>query len=207
MRPTAPITLSLALLLAGLPACSSGPSLKDRQKAAANASDAIAQLNQRHAEAVRLSQEAEKLETSDPDKAIATYQQALSFDDSLHNAWNNLGTLLMAKGNYSDAVAAFQSAADLMPADPRPEYNIGIAYQRNGWGNEAYRHFALALERDPSHLPSMRGFVRAAEMTGKADDRTVDIIERATLRETDPAWKSYFERQRYRVEAVLDEKH
>jgi tetratricopeptide (TPR) repeat protein len=125
-------------------------------------------------------------------------------DDSLHNAWNNMGTLLMDKGNYADAVAAFQVAADLMPADPRPQYNMGIAYQRNGWGEEAFRHFALALERDPSHLPSMRGYIRAAEMTGRADERLIQVIRAAMLRDTDEQWRNYFQRQRYRVEALLD---
>ena len=50
----------------------------------------------------------------------------------------------------------------------------------------------------------MRGYVRAAEMTGRADNRLLEIIQRATLMETDEAWKDYFLRQRYRVEAVMN---
>jgi tetratricopeptide (TPR) repeat protein len=205
MKPTPAQILFLAAAgaLAFLPACtSSGPKLKDRN--GATAAEQINELGRRRAEAVRLAQDAETYEQDDPAKAIETYKAALREDDSLHNAWNNLGMLLMNQGQYADAVSAFQAAGDLMPGDPRPMYNIGLAYQRNGWGEEAYRHFNLALERDPSHLPSMRGFVRAAEMTGRADDSVIDVIRRATMRETDAQWKSYFERQRYRVEAVLD---
>lgn len=195
------LTVLLILLAASTtPACSSSPRLPERADPAA----AIDELARRRAEAGRLAREAERLEGSDPAKAMETYRRALALDDSLHNAWNNLGLLLMNKGEYADAVSAFQVAGDLMPADPRPVYNIGLAYQRNGWGEEAYRHFAMALERDRSHLPSMRGFVRAAEMTGRADERTVEVIRAATMRETDDRWRDYFQRQRFRVEALLD---
>jgi tetratricopeptide (TPR) repeat protein len=188
--------------LAGVCACSSSPKLADRP--GAGTAEAMDQIARRRAEAVRLAQEAERFETTDRARAIQTYKQALGLDDTLHNAWNNLGLLLMEDGNYADAVAAFQVAGDLMPVDPRPPYNIGLAYQRNGWGEEAYRHFAMALERDPSHLPSMRGYIRAVEMTGRADDRTVEIIRSAMMRETDEEWKTYFQRQRYRVEAMME---
>lgn len=196
------LLLIAAVGLAGACACSSSPKLDDRP--GISPAQAIDQMARRRADAIRLAQEAERFETTDRPRAIATYKQALSLDDTLHNAWNNLGLLLMEDGNYADAVAAFQVASDLMPVDPRPPYNIGLAYQRNGWGEEAYRHFALALERDPSHLPSMRGFVRAVEMTGRADDRTVQIIRTAMMRETDEEWRAYFQRQRYRVEAMLE---
>lgn len=202
MRHAAPVILAAAILLTGPSACSSSPRLSER--GSASAADAIDQIARRRAEAARLAQEAERVEETDPEKALDLYRQAVAIDDSLHNAWNNMGTLLMDKGNYADAVAAFQVAADLMPADPRPQYNMGIAYQRNGWGEEAFRHFALALERDPSHLPSMRGYIRAAEMTGRADDRLIQVIRAAMLRDTDEQWRSYFQRQRYRVEALLD---
>lgn len=182
--------------------CSSSPKLADRS--GPGTAEAMDQIARRRVEAARLAQEAERFETTDRPRAIETYKRALSLDDTLHNAWNNLGLLLMEDGNYADAVAAFQVAGDLMPVDPRPPYNIGLAYLRNGWGEEAYRHFSMALERDPSHLPSMRGFVRATEMTGRADDRTVQTIRNAMMRETDEEWKTYFQRQRYRVEAMME---
>ena len=200
MRNPTVLILALAVGATGPFACSTSPKLSER----GDVSSEIDQINRRRAEAVRLAQEAERLEQTDPQRAVETYRRALSLDDTLHNAWNNMGTLLMEEGNYADAVAAFQVSADLMPADPRPHYNIGIAYQRNGWGEEAYRHFSLALERDPSHLASMRGFVRAAEMTGRADERTVRVINSALLRETDEHWREYLQRQRYRVEALMD---
>lgn len=203
MPAARPVLLLIPTVLLGLapaPGCSSTPRLPDR----ASTADQIDQIAKRRAEASRLTQEAERLGKTDPDLAIETYRRALALDDSAHNAWNNLGMLYMERGNYADAVAAYQVAADLIPGDPRPLYNIGIAYQRNGWGEEAFRNFAQALERDPSHLPSMRGFVRAAEMTGRADDRVIAVIRNAMMRDTDEQWRSYLERQRYRVEALIE---
>lgn len=197
---TPTVILTCGLMLLGPAACNTAPKLPDRNATA----DAMEQSARRRAEALRLVQEAERLERTDAARAIDTYRRAVALDNTMHNAWNNMGMLLMEQGNYADAVAAFQVASDLMPVDPRPPYNIGLAYQRNGWGEEAYRHFAIALERDPSHLPSMRGFVRAAEITGRADDRTIQIIRTALMRETDEQWRTYFQRQRYRIEAMME---
>ncbi len=196
-----PVALAALMALSG---CSSSPRLNERRSGADDAAEALNRLAEQRAEARRLSAQAEQAEANDPDRAIELYRRALSLDDTLQNAWNNLGTLLMDRGLYADAVGAFQRASQLVPNDPRPEYNIGIAYQRNGWGEEAFRHFANAIDRDASHLPSMRGYVRAAEMTGRADNRLLEVIQRATLMETDAAWKDYLLRQRYRVEAIMD---
>lgn len=200
-----PAILLAALLVAGaLPACGSSPKLKERQTLD-NASEAIAQIARQREEARQLAAQAERVAESDPAKAIELYQQSLRLDDAQQLAWNNLGTLLLDQGNYADAVNAFNRASQIVPGDPRPEYNIGIAYQRNGWGEDAFRHFGNAIDRDPSHMPSMRGYIRAAEMTGRADDTLLSMIKAATLRETDPDWRTYLQRQRYRVEAVLNE--
>lgn len=194
------VQTAVLCVLSGAWGCSSTPRLDER----ASTSEQIDQITQRRAEAARLAQEAERVGETDPDLAITTYRRALALDGSTHNAWNNLGILYMDKGNYADAVGAFQVAADLIPGDPRPLYNIGIAYQRNGWGEEAFRNFSRALERDPSHLPSMRGYVRSAEMTGRADEQVVAVIRNAVMRDTDERWRTYLQRQRYRVEALIE---
>ncbi|MEM9372162.1 MAG: tetratricopeptide repeat protein [Planctomycetota bacterium] len=210
MNPGSSLLIALALGAATLSGCSTAPRLTDRptqEGAGSDAAEAIAALERRRAEARRIVRLAEEAEANDdPEEAIERYAEALRLDDTMQNAWNNVGTLLMEADRYADAVDAFQRASQLLPADPRPEYNIGVAYQKNGWGEDAYRHFGNAMARDPSHLPSLRGFVRASEMTGRADLELIDVIKSATLRETDPVWREYFLRQRYRVEAVLEDR-
>lgn len=196
---------ALFISAGSLTACGSSPQLRERQ-AIDDANQEISRITRQREEARRLTSQAEAVESDNATRAIELYQQSLRLDDAQQLAWNNLGTLLMTQGNYADAVNAFGRASQLVPGDPRPEYNIGIAYQRNGWGEDAYRHFGNAIDRDPSHMPSMRGFIRAAEMTGRADTALLATIKSATLRETDAKWREYLARQRYRVEAVINER-
>lgn len=158
----------------------------------------------RRARAVMMMPAAEsKADKGDIEGAIEAYREIIQMSGNLYAAWNNMGELMMRQDNYADAVSAFNIAADLEPTDPRPKYNIGVAYQSTGWADLAGDYFSEALERDPSYLPALRGATRSAEYTGYADDITLDRIRRGLLREVDPAWRTYFERQRFRVEAAL----
>lgn len=162
-------------------------------------------VQQRKAEAVALMARAERsARRGDIEGAIETYQRAVGLDRSLSAAWNNLGELLLREERYADAVGAFTAAADADPADPRPLYNSGLAYQRIGWAKDAYEQYTRALERDANFLPALRGAVRSAEMLSKADPVLAEQVRRAMLLETDPQWRSYLERQRFRVEAGMD---
>ncbi len=158
----------------------------------------------RHADAVRAAREGERLARAGRlDEAIEKYQEAIALSGDLQGAWNNLGELYMRRGDYADAVSAFGVAAGLVPTDPRPLYNTGLVYQRVGWAKDALDNYAKALERDPSMQEALRGHAVAADMLAHADERTLDYIRRGLLREKDPEWRTFFERQRFRVEAQM----
>ena len=144
-------------------------------------------------------------ERGDHEKALELYKSSINADNTFFAAWNNMGQLMMDQKNYADAVSAFKVASDLQPSDPRPEYNIGLAYQTIGWGDESFNHFELALERDAKYLPALRGIVRSAEMLGRGDQVVREYIRSAMLRESDPQWRAYFERQRFRVEKTMED--
>jgi tetratricopeptide (TPR) repeat protein len=139
------------------------------------------------------------------DEALIEYRKTLELDNQLYAAWNNMGQLLLEQGNYSDAVSAYRIASGLEPTDPRPEYNIGLAYQRVGWAQDSLTYFDNALERDPNYQPALRGMIRSAEMLGLADARIMSIIRNAQLRETEEQWRDYLSTQYYRVQAILDD--
>jgi len=168
------------------------------------AGDASNDLALRRGEAMRLIERAEKLAAAGKtDEAIHTYQESITQSATIPVAWNNLGELYMRQQQYADAVSAFERGGDLAPSDPRMPYNAGVAYQKVGYAHDALDKFDKALGRDPGYLPALRGAVRSAEMLNLADRPTLERIKRASMTETDPDWKAYFERQRFRVEHGL----
>jgi tetratricopeptide (TPR) repeat protein len=157
-------------------------------------------LAQRASEGQRVALEAQKsAKAGKRDEAIDLYRRALSYSRDMHGAWNNLGVLLAERGQYLEAREAFQTAADLAPADPRPVANIGDLFTNRGYFAQAMEHYELALERDPQYLPALRGAVRAAAMLGRADEPTARRIQLALFTETDAQWLAFFQRQRERV--------
>lgn len=168
--------------------------------------DSMAQVAQRRGEAIRLTDQAFKAQQGgNLARAEELYREALTLDGSISAAWNNLGELLLSQGYYQDAVQAFSESAALSPVDPRPEYNIGVAYQKSGWAKDALTHYGNALARDPSYRPALRGAIKAAAELGTASRDIHGWIRQGLLNETDESWRSFFEQQRFRVEAALDD--
>lgn len=205
---TTPLTLVVMLIsfAAVMPACTSSPA-RDRSGQAGEIDPALAysrrqreQAREHYAAALEFSAKGKT------EEALAEYRSALELDDQLYAAWNNMGQLLMDKGNYADAVAAFQIAAGIEPTDPRPLYNTGLAYQRVGWASDAYTSYERALTRDPNYLPAMRGLARSAEMMGSSSTRLLQVIKEAQLQERDEQWRNYFRAQYDRVQTLLDER-
>ncbi|MEM7756166.1 MAG: tetratricopeptide repeat protein [Planctomycetota bacterium] len=144
------------------------------------------------------------LREEDVERAIELYQESVSTSGTVSN-WNNLGILLMDQNNFAGAVSAFRRAAELEPTDPRPLTNVGIAFYRAGWADDAVRHFDLALEVSPNYLPALRGSAAATAAASRADEKDLDRVTSALLYESDPRWRSYFERRRSVVEATIRE--
>ena len=204
LRPTS-LLCGLALVInAGSVGCSSSGSPRSDTNIS-EIDPAIANLQRQRAQAIEHYTIASQLNLDEKyDEALIEYRRALELDDQLYAAWNNMGQLLLSQGNYADAVSAYQIASGLEPTDPRPEYNIGHAYQKVGWAQDAYNHFELALDRDPNYMPALHGIIRSAEMLGLGDAPIMGYIRNAQLRETDDQWRAYLSTQYYRVQAILD---
>lgn len=155
-------------------------------------------------EAQRLATEALKQQKlGKTDKAIELYQESLQHSQDLPLVWNNLGMLLMEKGDYMDAAEAFNSAASLRPDDPRPYYNVGIVYQKANWQTEALEYFVRSLERDPRYLPSLRAAVAVGQIKVLTDEPALKRVRTALLLETDPTWRKIEETEQLRIENEL----
>lgn len=195
-----------------LGACAPAPPAGDRRVNPAQLdelSDAQAQrraeLERARTEAIALARRAQQeAGKGRVEGAIELYGQALARWSRMPGAHNNLGRLLVEAGRYQDAADAFFIASELSPTDPRPLANLGKLKMDIGWPGEAYGHYEKALERDPNDLESLRGVIAAADLLRMADDEALDYARRALLLENDAIWRSYLERQRYRIEQELD---
>lgn len=198
MRPTrlTPLCLVLACLAplgcAGKPRSSTGEVIR---------TDEIALRERSAYDLARQAAAADK--AGNPDRAIALYRQAVGVWPEIPSAWNNLGLLLMEQSNYMEAVDAFKTAARQNPSDPRPLINVGVAYDRTGWAEEALAAYLQALERRPNDHDALLGAVTANHRLLGADRPALERAKTALLLEPDPAIREWLERERLRIQGRL----
>lgn len=193
-RATVLVVGALAWVLAAVGGCKSthtAPSEYERVRA--EEADAARKSLEHVKEAERL----EKLGHSDD--AIQEYIKAVASYRELPAAWNNLGRLMMAKGQNNAAAEAFRTAADLSPADPLPVYNLGALWESLGWPDQAAIHYSEALNRDPNHLPSLRRSILLDVNLGRATDQTESRLRKAMSLETDATWLGHLKRAKVRM--------
>ena len=87
------------------------------------------------------------------DEAIDECLEAIRVDPTLGNPYNDIGSYLVAKGNYYDSVKWFKLAlaAPRYEARAYPHMNLGRVYEQRNHLLEAARHYGLALEEEPRY--------------------------------------------------------
>lgn len=136
-------------------------------------------------------------------KAIELYRRSVALGTDIPSAWNNLGLLLMEESNYMDAVEAFKIAARQDTTDPRPLINIGVAYDRTGWAEQALDAYLQALERRATERDALLGAIGANHRLLGADRASLERVKAALLIEPDPDTRTWLERERFRIESRL----
>ncbi len=84
------------------------------------------------------------------------------------------GQTQMAKKDYARAVLEFRSAAQAMPNDPEPYYQLGLASLGAGDGNTAIQAFRKALQLNPKHNDAQLKLSELMLTSGRKD-----IVEQA----------------------------
>lgn len=136
-------------------------------------------------------------------EAIELNQKALTVNDQLGGAWNNLGVALMEERRNLEAAEAFHRAADLLPGDPKPYENIALLYFRDNHFVDALGYYEKSLERSPYWLPSLRMAVVCAKELLRSDEAGLERINRALTVERDATWRRVFETEQMRVRQDL----
>ena len=65
--------------------------------------------------------------------------------------------LLAERGEYVQAIDAFERVCRLIPAQAAPHFNVGFLLQRTGRHGEAIARFERALQADPGLERARRG--------------------------------------------------
>jgi tetratricopeptide (TPR) repeat protein len=89
-----------------------------------------------------------------PDEARAEYERATTLDPKMSEAFLNLGILLSEK-DPGAAVAPLRRAVELLPAQSRPRFLLGLAQERSGDIPSATDSYEAALRLDPRDVETV----------------------------------------------------
>ena len=89
--------------------------------------------------------------TGDRQGALQAFEQVTQRAPSVGQAWNGLGVMRLGMSDPEGAIGPLEHASRLLPDDPNPPMNLGLAYERLRRWNEAARSFRETLRRAPTH--------------------------------------------------------
>ena len=92
----------------------------------------------------------QQFKSGQPDKALATINQAAGLDRNFAKLQTLRGQILAEKGQGQAAVVAFESAIALDNADPDPHYGCGVQYERWGQFDKALEHYQATHSLAPA---------------------------------------------------------
>lgn len=127
---------------------------------------------------------------SDSDEAMRLLRLAIEADLFYGPAHNNLGVILLNRGQLYEAAEEFDWARRLMPGHPDPRVNLGIALERGGKVEDARDAYASAIEVYPGHLPAIQAMARLQLRTGFRTEETEELLHEIVLRGSEE-WRDW----------------
>lgn len=99
------------------------------------------------------------------DLAITECLSAISVDADFGNPYNDIGSYLIAKGNFYDCVRWFERAIDAPRYEARayPHFNLATVYEKRGKFLEAAKHYGLALDEQPNYTQAYKALRKLQE--------------------------------------------
>ncbi len=96
------------------------------------------------------------------DEAIEDCHKAIQLDPDFGNPYNDIGVLLMQKGQLDDAIPWLQKAKTAKRYEPRhfPYTNLAGIYERKGCWREAMEEYKGALRVKPGLKSATQGLAR-----------------------------------------------
>jgi tetratricopeptide (TPR) repeat protein len=96
------------------------------------------------------------------DDAINECLEAIRVDDTLGNPYNDIGSYLVAKGDFYGSVRWFKRALLALRYESYayPHFNLARVYEKRGRLLEAARHYGLALQQEPRYAQAANALHR-----------------------------------------------
>jgi Flp pilus assembly protein TadD len=82
-------------------------------------------------------------------EATEAFEQATRRAPHQGQAWNGLGAMRLSANDFLGAIGPLQQASALLPGDPNPPMNLGLAFEGLQRWTEAVHAFREALRRAP----------------------------------------------------------
>ena len=147
--------------------------------------------------AQKLAAEAVDLMEKDPQRAEELLRDALAADLYHGLSHNNLGVLLLERGDLYEAANEFEWARRLMPGHPDPRMNLALTLEKAGRVDEALAQYRRALEVHPGHRATVQALTRLEVRAGRVDEQTLARLDTLRLEGENDAW------QRWAGEALI----
>lgn len=136
--------------------------------------------------AAKLNAQASDSIDSDPEAAMVLLRQALEADLYYGPAHNNIGVILLNRGELYEAAEELDWARRLMPGHPDPRINLGLALESGGKIEEALDAYASAIEVYPGYLPAIQAMARLQIRSGLEDEWTLELLHDIWQRGEEP---------------------
>ena len=141
--------------------------------------------------AQELASKAIEVMVEDPQRAEQLLRDALAADLYHGPSHNNLGVLLLERGELYEAANEFEWARRLMPGHPDPRMNLALTLERAGRTDEAIAQYRRALEGQPGHRPTVQALTRLEVRAGRVDNETLQRLDTLSLEGVDQYWRRW----------------
>jgi tetratricopeptide (TPR) repeat protein len=119
------------------------------------------------------------------DEARAEYERTIAIDPKISEAYLDLGILLLDK-DPAAAVAPLGKAAEMLPAQSRPQFLLGIALERSGNQSSAVTSFENAALLDPRDFDTLLHLADAYLALNRAGNAETKFRSALELQPQDP---------------------
>lgn len=130
-------------------------------------------------------------ESGDIDGAMATYRELLVMDDADVWGLNNLGVLLLDRGEFEQALGPLARVVQVRPTSPLFQNNFGMALERSGYKATALKHYEEGVKHDSTFVKAVKNAerLRAAGVVSGGDEGVSVLGLAEEFRQKVKGWK------------------